>query len=382
MTVVAAAQIFQIINGVDDYIKVNTSLAQCIKDSLAQIADLSNTAPYTSDMCFEDVDGTTTAIDGTSLNDFTNSMITATNTFLDACATAQQANKLSKSDYAPTFTFLTSTFHTAQTEFLQEFSNYLTAFGLTLDQVEQPAWNDTTGDAVASATLQGKTLVLITKNDSHDFNVASSTNLALRRYRRMIGHVTSCYTTVAIMISVIKGRYSNNSNFSGTCLGTLASDFTTLNDYVNTLSNEGNDWLITYDDWFPEAREGGSVLNYQQSSMLAALNKWRDNFDNTSSSVLNSITITGGGSDHAIDDILTLSGAASTANAIAVVTLVSSGAITALEIINSGAGFAAAETLTVSTSGSGTGETLTANSVSDRTSLLGHINTMNTELQN
>ena len=382
MTVVTAAQIFQIINGIDDYVKVNTHLAQCIRDSLSQVADLSSSAPYTSDMCFEDVSGTTTAVDGTSLNDFTNNMITATNTFLDACATAQQANKLSKVDYAPDFTFLTSTFHTAQTEFIQEFSNYLTAFGLTLDQVEQPAWNNTTGDVVASATLQGKTLVLITKNDSHDFNVASSTNLALRRYRRMIAHLTSCYTTVAIMISVIKGKYMNNSNFSGTALGTLATDFTNINNYVNTLSNEGNDWLITYDDWYPEAREGAIVINYQQSSMLAALNKWRDNFDNTSSDVLNSITITAGGTGHAVGDILTLSGASSTADAVAVVTLVTDGAISALEIINNGAGFVAAETLTVSSSGSGTTEQLDANSVSDRTSLLGYINTMNTELQN
>jgi hypothetical protein len=229
-----------------------------------------------------------------------------------------------------------------------------------------------------------KTLVLITKNDSHDFNVASSTNLALRRYRRMIAHLSSCYTTVAIMISVIKGKYMNNSNFSGTALGTLATDFTNINNYVNTLSNEGNDWLITYDDWYPEAREGAIVINYQQSSMLAALNKWRDNFDNTSSDVLNSITITAGGADHAVGDILTLSGANSTANAIAVVTLVTDGAISALEIINSGAGFTADEELTVTTSGSGNTDTLTltANSVSDRTSLLGYINTMNTELQN
>jgi hypothetical protein len=382
MTVVATAQIFQIINGVDDYIKVNTSLAQCIRDSLAQVQDLSSSSPYTSDMCFEDVNGTTTAVDSTSLNDFTGNMIDTTDTFLDACATAQQANKLSRVDYSPDFTFLTSTFHTAQTEFIKEFANYLTAFGLTLEQVEQPAWNSTTGYAVASSTLQGKTLVLVTKNDSHDFNVASSTNLALRRYRRMIGHITSCYTTVAIMISVIKGRYMNNSNFSGTCLGTLASDFTNINDYVNTLSNEGNDWLITYDDWYPEAREGGSIINYQQSSMLAALNKWRDDFDNTSSAVLNSITITDGGSGHAIDDILTLSGASSSTSAVAVVTLVTDGAITALEIINSGAGFVAGEDLTVSTSGSGTSENLDAHSVSDRVSLLTHINTMNTELQN
>jgi hypothetical protein len=381
MTVVAAAQIFQIINGVEDYIKVNTHLAQCIKDSLSQVADLSSSAPYTSDMCFEDVEGVTTAIASTSLNDFTNSMISAANTFLDACATALQANKLSKVDYDPDFTFLTTTFYTAQDEFIKEFSNYLTAFGLTLDQVEQPQWNDTTGDVVASSTLQSKTLVLITKMDCHDFNVASATNLALRRYRRMIEHLTSCYTTVAIMISVIKGKYVNNSNFSGTCIGTLATDFTNINNYVNTLSNDGGDWLIAYDDWYPEAREGGSVINYQQSSMLAALNNWRDDFDSSASDVLNSITITSGGSGHAVGDVLTLSGASSTADAIAVVTLVSSGAISALEIVNNGAGFVAGETLTVSSSGSGTTEQLDANSVSNRTSLLGYISSMNTELQ-
>lgn len=376
MTVVTAAQIFQIVNGIDDYIKVNISLAQCIRDSLSQVQDLSSSAPYTSNMCFSD---SSTEVSSSSLSTFTGNMITATNTFLDACATALQANKATKSDAAPSFTFLTTTFHTAQGEFLQEFHNYLVAFSLTLDQVEQPNWIATTGKVVVSDTIRTTTLYLVTKSDAHDFNVGVASNNALRRYKRMIEHLSGCYTTVGIMVSVIKGKYSSNSNFSGTSIATLASTLTTLTTYVNTLSNEGNDWLNSYNDWYPEAREGATVINYQQATMLATLNNWRDDFSSTGEDIVTAITIDAGGSGNEVGDILTLSDdAAGSVDAVLVVTGVSSGAVTSVEIINPGSGHTG--TLTVTSSDTNATEPTLTRTTGDKSSLLGYINSMNNAL--
>jgi len=38
----------------ENYISFNTSLAQCVNDSLQQVQDLTNTAPFTSNMCYTD----------------------------------------------------------------------------------------------------------------------------------------------------------------------------------------------------------------------------------------------------------------------------------------------------------------------------------------
>lgn len=382
MTVVKVAQIFEIVNGNEDYINVNTSLAQCVKDSLEQVKDLTNAAPYTSDMCYTDANTVLSGQD-TSLNDFTNNMLTATNTFLDACATALQANKAASSDASPSYTYLTTTFSNAQLEFIKEFHNYLVAVSFTVDMVQQPKWISTTGEVVANSTIQGTTLYLITSSDAHDFNVGVSSNAALRKYKRVIEHLTDCYTNVGIMVSVIKGKYSNNSNFTGTSIATVASNLTDLINQINTISNDGREWLNKFEDWILEAREGSTQVNYQQASMLAALNTWRNDFSETNTDVITDVTIShasnGGAS---VGDVLIGEDTNATGNLVAVVTGVNSdGNVTSLEIIDRGSGHTDSTALTVYLNGSeSTAIDLAVNGVSSPNSWLGYRNTLNTNL--
>jgi hypothetical protein len=382
MTVVKTAQIFEIVNGNEDYITFNTSLAQCVNDSLQQVQDLTNTAPFTSNMCYTD---SSTELSGsdTSLYDFTTRMITATGTFLTACATAQQANRAARVETAPTFTYLTTTFYNAQVEFLKEFNNYLVAISLTLNMVEQPQWISTTGNVVATSAIQDATLYLVTSSDSQDFNIGSASNDALRKYNRVIEHLTQCYTTVGIMNSVIKGKYSNNSNFTGTPIATLASTFTNLLNYVNTVANEGNDWNNSFDDWLTEARDGTTQINYQQGSVLASLNQWTSDFSSTAANVVSALTISHAGNGSAsVGDVLIGEDTNATGNVVAVVTGVNSdGNVSSLEIVNKGSEHTDGQALTVYKNGTlDTNIDLTVNGVSTPNSLLGYVNSMNTSL--
>lgn len=382
MSTVTKAQIFQIVNGIDEYIKSNLSLAQCIKDSLEQVLDLSDVAPFNVNMAYSGG----SAITSSSINSFTSSMITVTNTFITACATAIQANIASKSEANPDFTFLNTTFAASQVTFISEFTNYLTTFTLTYDMVEQPSWLTSDTDVVGTS-ITGVTLNLYTKSDQKSTNIGVMTDNQLRRYARIIKHLVNCYVTVGIIVAGTKGKYSNNSSYSSTAIATITSNFTNLLNYINTVSNDGNEWLNAFDDWYTEAREGALNIDYQQASLLSSLNTWRNDFGRAIEGPVTAVTLTNAGSGYSVGDIITISFSGATSAVAVVTTIGTGGAVATVSIVNPGANFTTGDDVTVSvttndgsTASSGSGLDIDITSSSDSNSLLAYINTMNTSL--
>lgn len=271
MSSVTLAHIFNIIGGPEDYINVNISLGQCIKTSLEKVSDAINytDSPFLVDMIYDSTNSDS-AVDTTSLAEFTSRMITATDTFLTACTTALQAARTSKSSAVVNFDFLNSTFTDAQKLFLVEYQNYLNVYNFLFTMTGQVSWL-ADGTAVVTSAMQGTTATLI----DDDFRTAFATKWMhtgqLRIVRRVLSYLVDCYQTISVITAPINSKYNGNTVYDGSVIETITDNFATIMTQISTLNIEGSDVIDSFDDWESLAREGNADIETAQTTIVSDL---------------------------------------------------------------------------------------------------------------
>lgn len=276
MSSVTLAQIFNIINGPEDYINVNISLAQCIKTSLEKVSDAINytDSPFLVDMIYDSTNSDS-VVDTTSLVEFTTRMITETDTFLTACTTVLHAARVSKSAAVADFTFLHSTFADAQKLFLVEYQNYLNVYHFLFTMTGQVSWleDTTTGITtnVVTASMQTTTATLIDDDFRTTFATKWMGTAQLRIVRRVLSYLVDCYQTISIITAPINSKYNGNTVYDGSVIETITDNFSTIMTQISTLSIEGADFVDSFDDWESLAREGNADIDTAQTTIVADL---------------------------------------------------------------------------------------------------------------
>jgi hypothetical protein len=268
MSTVSLPQIFNIIDGPEDYINVNIAIGQCIATSLDKIDSVINytDSPFLVDMITTDSADT----DTTSLVEFTSRMNTVTDTFLTACNSAIQTTRSQKTSETQSYTYLTDTFHDAQTVFFNEYENYLKVYTFLFTTTSAPTF-DSSATSVVDATMQGVT----PRMNSNTYRPLYSTQWMLlgqlRIVNRVLQYLTSCYQTVTVLIAPTDAKYNSNSTYSSSVISSITSAFSTVIGQVTTITTEGSDLLDSFEDWEYLAREGSVDIETSQSEIITAL---------------------------------------------------------------------------------------------------------------
>ena len=299
MSSVTLAQIFNIINGPEDYINVNISLGQCIKTSLEKVSDAINytSSPFLVDMIYDSTSGNIFDTDNegvTSLYQFTTRMISVTDTFLTACTTALQAARTSKSSAVVNFEFLNTTFANAQKLFLVEYQNYLSVYNFLFTMEGQVSWLED-GDtelitAVVTSAMQGTNVTLIDDSFRTAFATKWMHTGQLRIVRRVLSYLVNCYQTISIITAPINSKYNGNTVYDESVIETITDNFSTIMTQISTLSIEGSDFLDSFDDWESLAREGNADIDTEQNTIVSDLGDFLTAFENlrTATDTMNS----------------------------------------------------------------------------------------------
>ena len=279
MSTVSLPQIFNIVDGPEDYINVNIAIGQCIATSLDKINSVIDytDSPFRADMITTSSEET----DETSLVEFTTRMGTITGTFLTACNTAIQATRAQKTSETQSYTYLTDTFHDAQTVFFNEYENYLKVYTFLFtndtddDATTAPTFTvvttDTSVTTVVTSTMAGVT----PRMNSDTYRPVYSTQWMLlgqlRIVNRVLQYLTNCYQTVTVLIAPTDAKYNSNSTYSSSVIASITSAFSTVISQVTTITTEGSDLLDSFEDWEYLAREGSVDIEATQSAILTAL---------------------------------------------------------------------------------------------------------------
>lgn len=268
MSTVSLPQIFNIIDGPEDYINVNIAIGQCIATSLDKIDSVINytDSPFLVDMITTDSEVT----DTTSLVEFTSRMNTVTGTFLTACNTAIQATRAQKTSETQSYTYLTSTFSDAQTLFFIEYENYLKVYTFLFTTTTAPTF-DTNATSVVTSTMAAVT----PRMNSDTYRPLYSTQWMLlgqlRIVNRVLQYLTSCYQTVTVLIAPTDAKYNSNSTYSSSVISAITSAFSTIIGQVTTITTKGSDLLDSFEDWEYLAREGSVDIEADQATIVTAL---------------------------------------------------------------------------------------------------------------
>ena len=387
MSTVTLAQIFDIVDGPIDYINVNISLGQCIKTSLQKISDAVNytDSPFLVDMVY---DASGDAIADSSLVDLTSTMITQTDTFLSACTTALQTARVQQASTTASYDFLTSTFADAQEKFINEYTNYLTAYQFLFTMVKQPSWKSGYESVVTSAMQI--TVTLVNDDFRPQFSTKWMSSAQLRVVRRVLGYLSNCFQTLVIIVAPIDAKYNGNSTLSSSVIGTITNAFSTVMTQFSTLHTEGSDFIDQVDDWESIARSTDANIDLIQAPISSALTTFIDNVGTSKSGTITSVTISTAGSGYAVGDVITLTAPTGGTDAVLVVKTTTdvsggdSGTVTSVDIIDGGSGFETDSDLSTlgitSTTGSGSSIDITVSVVGTITSFLGTISSMNDTL--
>lgn len=380
MSTVTLAQIFDIVNGPIDYINVNISLGHCIKTSLEKISDAINytSSPFLVDMVH---DASGNAIEDSSLVDLTTSMITQTDTFLSACTTALQTARVQQSSTTSDYDFLTSTFAEAQETFMNEYTNYLTAYQFLFTMVKQPSWK--TSDQVVTSAMR-ITVTLVNDDFRPQFSTKWMSSAQLRVVRRVLSYLTDCFQTLVVIVAPIDAKYNSNSTLSSSVIGTITNTFSNVMTQFSTLHTEGSDLVDQLDDWESVARSSDANIDLIQAPISSALTTFIDNVGNSKSGTITAVTIGTAGTGYVVGDVLTLAAPTDGTSATVVVkTIGSSGEIETVEVVDGGSGYTTSSSVTVS-GGSGNDDAAAAGTmtVANITSLLTSVSSMNDSLEN
>lgn len=271
MSSVTLAQIFNIVNGPEDYINVNISLAQCIKSSLAKISDVIDytNSPFNTDMIY-DSSSNDAAVDTTSFVEFTSRMDAATDTFITACNSALQTARESHSSTVSDFSFLYTTFAGAQSLFLAEYQNYIIVYNFLFTRTGTPTWNSS-GTSVVTTAIQNITPTDFNNSFRPDFVSQWMNTAQLRIIRRILTYTIDCYQTVSIIIAPTDSKYNGNTSYSSSAISTITSNFVSMMSQISTISNEGSDLVDAFDDWENLAREGSGDITTVQTTIVTEL---------------------------------------------------------------------------------------------------------------
>lgn len=265
---VSLPQIFNIVDGPEDYINVNIAIGQCIATSLDKINSVINytDSPFLANMITTDSAET----DTTSLVEFTSRMDTVTSTFLTACNTAIQETRAQKTSETQSYTYLTTTFHDAQTIFFNEYENYLKVYTFLFTTDTAPTF-DTNATSVVTTVMAG----IIPRMNSDTYRPVYSTQWMLlgqlRIVNRALQYLTSCYQTVTVLIAPTDAKYNSNSTYSSSVISSITSAFSTVIGQVTTITTEGSDLLDSFEDWEYLAREGSVNIEADQIAIITAL---------------------------------------------------------------------------------------------------------------
>lgn len=268
MSSVSLPQIFNIVDGPEDYINVNIAIGQCIATSLDKINSVIDytDSPFRANM----ITTSDAETDATSLVEFTTRMDTVTGTFLTACNTAIQATRAQKTSETQSYTYLTDTFHDAQTVFFNEYENYLKVYTFLFTTSTAPTF-DTSVTTVVTSTMAGVTPQM----NSDTYRPVYSTQWMLlgqlRIVNRVLQYLTNCYQTVTVLIAPTDAKYNSNSTYSSSVISSITSAFSTVIGQVTTITTEGSDLLDSFEDWEYLAREGSVDIEASQSAILTAL---------------------------------------------------------------------------------------------------------------
>jgi len=268
MSTVSLPQIFNIVDGPEDYINVNIAIGQCIATSLDKINSVIN---YTDSPFLANMITTSDAeTDETSLVEFTSRMETVTGTFLTACNVAIQTTRAQKTSETQSYTYLTTTFHDAQTIFFNEYENYLKVYTFLFTTNTAPTF-DTNAPTVVTNTMAGVTPQM----NSSTYRPVYSTQWMLlgqlRIVNRALQYLTSCYQTVTVLIAPTDAKYNSNSTYSSSVIASITSAFSTVIGQVTTITTEGSNLLDSFEDWEYLAREGSVDIEADQSAIITAL---------------------------------------------------------------------------------------------------------------
>jgi hypothetical protein len=265
---VSLPQIFNIIDGPEDYINVNIAIGQCIATSLDKINSVIDytDSPFLANMITTDTEET----DATSLVEFTSSMAGVTDTFLTACNSAIQTTRSQKTSETQSYTYLTGTFHDAQTVFFNEYENYLKVYTFLFTATTAPSF-DSSATGVVTTTMQTVT----PRMNSDTYRPLYSTQWMLlgqlRIVNRVLQYLTGCYQTVTVLIAPTDAKYNSNSTYSNSVISSITSAFSTVIGQVTTITTEGTDLLDSFEDWEYLAREGSVDIESSQSAIITAL---------------------------------------------------------------------------------------------------------------
>ena len=268
MSSVSLPQIFNIVDGPEDYINVNIAIGQCIATSLDKINSVIDytDSPFRANM----ITTSDAETDATSLVEFTTRMDNVTGTFLTACNTAIQATRAQKTSETQSYTYLTDTFHDAQTVFFNEYENYLKVYTFLFTTSTAPTF-DTSVTTVVTNTMAGVTPQM----NSDTYRPVYSTQWMLlgqlRIVNRVLQYLTNCYQTVTVLIAPTDAKYNSNSTYSSSVISSITSAFSTVIGQVTTITTEGSDLLDSFEDWEYLAREGSVDIEASQSAILTAL---------------------------------------------------------------------------------------------------------------
>ena len=384
MSTVTLAQIFDIVDGPIDYINVNISLGQCIQTSLDKINDAINytDSPFAVNMIYDSSSGDA-EIASTSLVDFTSLMITQTSTFLTACQTALQEARVQQSSTTSSYTFLTSTFATAQEKFIGEYSNYLTTYQHLFTMVKVPSYNSTYTDVV-STTQQGITATLANDSFRPQYSTKWMSSAQLRIVRRVLAYLSDCFQTLIIIVAPTDAKYNSNSTLSNSTIGSITDDFSAVMVKFSSLHTEGSDFVDQLDDWTSVARTTDANIDLIQAPISAALTTFVDHVGNSKTGTITAVTINTAGTGYVVGDVLTLGTEdGGTAATLVVKTIGTGGTIATVEVVDGGALYTTSSTgLSVSGGSGSSAADAAVSAVANITSLFATIGTMNDSLAN
>lgn len=273
MSTVSLPQIFNIVDGPEDYINVNIAIGQCIATSLDKINSVINytDSPFKADMITTSDEET----GETSLVDFTSRMETVTSTFLTACNTAIQTTRSQKTSETQSYTYLTDTFHDAQTVFFNEYENYIKVYTFLFTTDTEPSFTVVTTDTSVTTVVTNTMAGVTPRMNSDTYRPVYSTQWMLlgqlRIVNRALQYLTSCYQTVSVLIAPTDAKYNSNSTYSDSVISSITSALSTVIGQVTTITTAGSDLLDSFEDWEYLAREGSVDIDADQGPILEAL---------------------------------------------------------------------------------------------------------------
>ena len=351
MSTVQDIHLFNLVDGINSYLKINLTFIQGFEIYFNQILPFLNQEPFLSDMFLPTETVTVNNISynedepilNTNLYYFIGLIKTELNSFKSVCISSFQSLLGEHKKTISNYSFINS-FITSQERFYKNLSNFFNLFSFFQTMSSIPNFYNT-NEVISSDLItlfsNGK-IKRLDLTELYKFNLRNMNPSSRKIFQNQMIHLYEQLQTSSIIIGNIYRKHNTNTEVIQTILSqfqTFSSFFTILFEKVVFYNQEWNNW----------SREVYELENidYTQRKIEGS---WNDFLSNLSSSnFITSITIDNGGDRNRVGDILTLSTNSNTWNGTAIVTSTLDGVIESIGTITSGGqDFQVGDTLTLS----------------------------------